>query len=1127
MQDSPNGQNGSQSPPPRHKLGFVGQLAKQFIDSKLTPLIIIVAILLGIGATLMLPREEEPQITVPIADVFVQMPGASARDVEQRVTVPMEKLIKELPGVEYVYSTTRPGSSLVIVRFVVGQNTEDAIVQLYNKLYANFDKIPAGVSQPLIKSRAINDVPILALTLSGDGVSGTELRQIAAQLDEQIKQVPDVSETTIIGGQKRQLRVELDPTRLKAYGLTPLEISQAFQSQNSELAGGALSQNNQSFLVRTQSFIRSPEDAKGLVIAVANNQPVYLRDVASVTDGAEEPASYVLFGYGDVAQEHGAKHDAKDSAKHDQKEASNKHKGETEAVTIAIAKRGGANAIQVSHRVLHKLEEIKHNYIPKNIDLTVTRDYGETAAERSNELLFHMLIAVGSVTVLMWFAMGRREAIVVAVSIPVTLALTLASFVFYGFSLNRVTFFALIFSIGILVDDAIVVVENVGRHLDLPENKTRLKYSPNRQRTLRQIVLEAVDEVGNPTILATVAVIAAILPMAFVGGLMGPYMRPIPLGASAAMIFSALVAFIVVPWTTLKVFAGGHHGGHQAGEEDALSKLYRRFMYPLVHYPKKGTTFLIATTLALVVIVVGMAGFKLVILKMLPFDNKSELQVVINMPEGTTLEQTARATRELGQYLASVPEVTHYQSYIGTSSPYNFNGLVRHYFLRSGSNVADIQVNFLPREERKRQSHDIAKAMRPKLKEIGDRYSARIQVAEIPPGPPVLQTLVTEVYGPNYQGQIDVAKEIYQLYKSTDGVVDVDWYVESPQTDYHLVIDREKATLNGISPTQISQVLQMAISGQNVGLLHDENSREDVAINLRFSQSSRTSLEDLKALNVKGANGNLVPLSSLVKTETATVDTSIYHKNLQPVVYVLGDVSGRVESSVYAMLALQPQIDKLTPPTGEKIKTYLTEQPPTTETYSMKWDGEWQVTYEVFRDLSIAFAVVMLLIYALVVGWFQSFTTPLAIMVAIPFSLVGIMPAHWLMGSFFTATSMIGFIAGAGIVVRNSIILVDFIELRLKEGMPLEEAVIDAGAVRFRPMLLTAAAVIVGSAIILADPIFQGLAISLMAGEVASLLLSRSAVPILYYKLWRNKKPPILESAEEEQEIAIAATVDI
>ncbi|MBO3459624.1 efflux RND transporter permease subunit [Aetokthonos hydrillicola Thurmond2011] len=1097
-----NSLNGERDLSKSHRLGFVGNLAKKFIDSKLTPLIILVALLLGIGATLILPREEEPQITVPMADVFVQMPGASAKDVEQRVTSPMEKLIKELPGVEYVYSTSRPGSSLAIVRFFVGQKTEDAIVQLYNKLYANFDKIPPGASQPLIKSRAIDDVPILTLTLWGEQSNAAELRQIAAQLNEQIKQVPDVSETTLIGGQKRQLRVELDPIRLNAFGLTPLEIAQALQSQNAELASGAFSQNNRSFLVRTQSFIRSAEDAKGLVVSVAHNQPVYLRDVATVTDGAEEPASYVFFGQGAA-----------------NKEQKTKSLGETDAVTIAIAKRPGANAIQVSHHVLRKLDHIKRNYIPQNVHLTVTRDYGETAAERSNELLFHMLIAVGSVTVLMWWALGKKEAMVVAVSIPVTLALTLASFVFYGFTLNRVTFFALIFSIGILVDDAIVVVENVGRHLQIPENKTRLQLSTNRRRTLQQIVLEAVDEVGNPTILATLAVIAAILPMAFVGGLMGPYMRPIPLGASAAMIFSALVAFIVVPWTTVQIFSNSKHHTQEHGE-DALSNLYRRFMRPLVHYPLRGTTFLTATALALVIIIVGLAGMRLVILKMLPYDNKSELQVIVNMPEDTTLEQTARVTREMAQYLATVPYVLNYQSYVGTASPYNFNGLVRHYFLRSGTNIADIQVNFLPKGERDRQSHDIAKMIRPKLKEIGDRYNARVQVAEIPPGPPVLQTLVTEIYGPDYNEQIELAKKLRKIYQNSAGVVDVDWYVEAPQTDYRLIIDREKATLNGINPTQISQVLQIALSGQNVGLLHDENAREDVAINLRFNQASRTSLEDLKSLKLKGANGNIVPLSTLVKPETTIADYSIYHKNLQPVVYVMGDVSGKVESAVYAMLNLQPQIDKLVPATGAKLQTYLTEQPPSTETYAIKWDGEWQVTYEVFRDLGIAFAVVLVLIYALVVGWFQSFVTPLVIMAAIPFSLVGIMPAHWLMGSFFTATSMIGFIAGAGIVVRNSIILVDFIELRLKEGMPLEDAVIDAGAVRFRPMLLTAAAVIVGSAIILADPIFQGLAISLMAGEVASLLLSRSAVPILYYKVWRNRKSNSTNSLGEEGKLS-------
>ncbi|MBD2210540.1 efflux RND transporter permease subunit [Nostoc linckia FACHB-104] len=1080
------------------KLGFVGKLAKKFIDSKLTPLIILVSLLLGIGATIILPREEEPQITVPMADVFVQMPGATAKEVEQRVTFPMEKLIKELPGVEYVYSTSIPGSSVAIVRFYVGQKTEDAIVQLYNKLYANFDKIPAGVSQPLIKSRAIDDVPILTLTLWSNQANATDLRQIAAQLDEQIKQVPDVSETTIIGGQKRQLRIEVDPVRLNAFGLTPLDISQALQSQNTELASGALSQNNQSFLIRTQSFIRSAEDAQNLVVSVANNQPVYLRDVATVSDGAEEPTSYVFFGQGKTEGKHGTEKAAT---------------GEADAVTIAIAKRPGANAIQVSHHVLHKLKEIQHNYIPNYVQLTVTRDYGETAAERSNELLVHMGIAVISVTVLMWFALGTKEAMVVAVSIPVTLALTLASFVFYGFTLNRVTFFALIFSIGILVDDAIVVVENVGRHLQLPENKTRLQLSRNRQKTLQKIVLEAVDEVGNPTILATLTVIAAILPMAFVGGLMGPYMRPIPLGASAAMIFSALVAFIVVPWATMRFFRNYNSHNHGHKQEDFLSQLYRRFMGPLIARRQWGNAF-IAGTLALLIAALGLAGFRLVIMKMLPYDNKSELQIVLNMSEGTTLEQTARVTQEMGRYLTTVPEVTNYQSYIGTASPYNFNGLVRHYFLRSGANIADMQVNFLPkgvrpgrwRSHRHRQSHDIAKAIRPKLKQIADQYNARVQVAEIPPGPPVLQTLVTEVYGADYEKQIDLARQIRQIYKNTSDIVDVDWYMESPQTEYHFVIDREKAALNGISPAQISQVLQIALSGQNVGLMHDANSREDVAINLRLNQANRTSLADLKSLKMKGVSGNLVSVSDLIQTETTTADHSIYHKNLQPVVYVTADVAGKVESAVYAMLNVQSQIDKLSRTKGYNIATYFTEQPPTTEKFGIKWDGEWHVTFEVFRDLGIAFAVVLVLIYALVVGWFQSFVTPLVIMAAIPFSLVGIMPAHWLMGAFFSATSMIGFIAGAGIVVRNSIILVDFIELRLKEGIPLEEAVIDAGAVRFRPMLLTAAAVIVGSAIILTDPIFQGLAISLMAGEVASLLLSRSAVPILYYKVWRGKK---------------------
>lgn len=1065
---------------PIPKLRFVGRLAKQFIDSKLTLLIVIVSLLLGMGAISILPREEEPQITVPLADIFVQMPGASAKEVEQRISFPLEKLIWEIPGVEYVYSASRNGSSVITTRFLVGQNTETSIFKLYSKLYANLDKNPPGASQPLIKSRAIDDVPILALTLWSEKAGGGELHQIAAQLDEQIKQVPNVAETTIVGGQKRQLKVELDPIRLNAFGLSPLDISQTFQAQNAQLASGKISQGNKSLLVRTQSFIRSAEDAQNIVVATVNNQPVYLRDVATITDGAEEPANYVFFGQGAAT-----------------KASSPNLQGETEAVTISIAKRPGANAIVVAHEVLSKIDKIKANYLPQQIHLTVTRNYGETAAERSNELLIDMGLSVLSVTILMWFTLGKKEATVVAVSIPVTLSLALACFVGYGFSLNRVTFFALIFSIGNLVDDAIVVVENVGRHLQMPKNQERLQLSSNRRQTLQQIVLTAVDEIGNPTILATLAVIAAILPMAFVGGLMGPYMRPIPLGASAAMLFSALVAFIVVPWATVRVFAGTM-GYKQEGEEDWLDRLYRKFMLPLVHNRWLGKMFIGSIVVSLIIVVVGLAGSKLLVLKMLPYDNKSELQVMLNLPENTTLEQTASVAREMGQYLATIPEVINYQTYVGTASPYNFNGLVRQYYLRSGASSADIQVNFIAKRERSRQSHEIAKSIRPHLKQIADRAQARIQVAEIPPGPPVLQTLVSEVYGPDYPHQIELARKIKHIYQTTPAIADVDWYVESPQTDYHLKIDRTKAALNGITPTQISEVLQVALSGRNVGLLHDENARADIGINLRFNQQSRTSLEDLKSLKIKGNNGSLIPLNTLIDTETTTADYSIYHKNLQPVVYVTGDVSGRVESAVYAMLDLQPSIDKIDP--QQPIETYLTAQPTTTENYAMKWDGEWQVTYEVFRDLGIAFAVVLVLIYALVVGWFQSFVTPLVIMAAIPFSLIGIMPGHWLMGSFFSATSMIGFIAGAGVVVRNSIILVDFIELRLKEGMPLEAAVIDAGAIRFRPMLLTAAASIIGSATILTDPIFQGLAISLMAGEVASLLLSRSAIPILYYQ---------------------------
>jgi len=1055
-------------------LGPAGRLARAFIDSKLTPLIIAAAVMLGLGAVVLLPREEEPQIIVPMIDVFVEMPGASAREVEERVTKPMEKLLWEVPGVEYIYSTSSPGSSMAVVRFYVGQNEEAAIVRLNQKMSANFDLIPPGASPPLVKPRSIDDVPILALTLTSDRYDHFTLRRIAAQVHDQIKEVKDVSEVKLIGGQRRQIRVTLDEARMAAYNVASAALLPALEQANKQSQAGSFASSNREFLVETGGFLHTADEVGGVVIGAANNRPAYLRDVAKIEDGPEEAVDYVLYGSGPAAKV-------------------NTPTGVLPAVTISVSKRKGTNAIAIADHVIEKVNELKGELIPSDVQVAVTRNYGETASEKSNELLLHMMIAILSVTALIWLVLGLRESGIVAIAIPVTLALTLAVFYLYGYTLNRITLFALIFSIGILVDDAIVVVENMTRHYRLPEN---------RGRPLMEVAIEAVDEVGNPTILATFAVIAAILPMAFVSGLMGPYMRPIPVGASAAMVFSLIVAFLVTPWASLRLLK--RKGGSHDAEEGRLTKLYRKVMGRLIRERRWRFGFLLGVVL-LLLLAVALFPLKLVKVKMLPFDNKSEFQVIIDMPEGSTLEQTAAITREIGDYVRTVPEVRNYQMYVGTASPYNFNGLVRHYFLRRGPNVADLQVNLVPKGERSAQSHDIAKRVRAPIDEIAARYAARVKVAEVPPGPPVLQTLVAEVYGPDYQRQLEVARQIRDIFDRTEGVVDVDSYVEDDQTKFRFVVDKEKAALNGVSGEQVAATLRIAVEGMNVGLIHQSNEKEDVPITLRLPKAERSSIDDLKQIKVIGTRGNLVALGELVRVEQAIADKSIYHKNLMPVVYVTADVAGAVESPVYAILKLNESIDQLKLPEGYGLERYVARQPFISNKLAMKWDGEWHITYEVFRDLGIAFAAVLVLIYILVVGWFQSFKTPIAIMAAIPFSLVGIVPAHGLMGAFFTATSMIGFIAGAGIVVRNSIILVDFIELRVKQGMPLADAVIDAGAVRFRPMMLTAAAVIAGSAVILFDPIFQGLAISLMAGEVASLLLSRMTVPILYYLSERRK----------------------
>jgi multidrug efflux pump subunit AcrB len=1053
--------------------GFAGRLARAFITSKLTPLGIIASLLLGFLAITLLPREEEPQIKVPIIDVMVSMPGATPKEVEQSLTIPMEKLLYELPGVEYIYSTSMSGQSLLVVRFFVGENLENSIVRLNQKLATNFDRIPHSVKQPLIKPHTIDDVPIMALTLHGADYDHYTLRRVAAQIDDSIKNINEVAETKIIGGTKRELNISFDPLALAARNLTVNELAPKIQAVNSQTYSGDLKSLNQNIQLQTGTFLQSARDVGRIVVGVYGGKPVYLDDVATVTDGPEEPSTYVL---------HGTK-DGNDP------EA---------AVTISIAKRPGANAVSVVEDVQKKIEVLKGNVIPSDMQVSVTRNYGETASEKSNELLLHMGIAVFGVAVLILFFLGWRESIVVMLAIPSTLALTLLVFFLYGYTLNRITLFALIFSIGILVDDAIVVVENIVRHLKLPGNAGR----PHME-----VAIEAVAEVGNPTILATWAVIAAILPMAFVGGLMGPYMRPIPIGSSAAMLFSLIIAFTVTPWAATHILKNNESSGHsdEIMPDDWFTRIYHRIMDPLLAHAGWRVVFFTVITVMLLG-TCSMMYFGQVKVKMLPFDNKSEFQVILDMPEGSTLEQTALVALEMSQVIKNEQTVTDYQIYVGIASPYNFNGLVRHYFLRSGPTVADIQVNLLPKTARSLQSHDIATRVRPALAKIAEQYGATVAVAEIPPGPPVLQTLVAEIYGPTDKDRVALAKEVKNILLTTDGVVDVDWFRETDRLRKIITVDKEKAALNGISERQITQAIEIAVGGYSFDLYHQPEEKESVNIVLELPIEQRARVESILNISLRGTNvlnNPLIPLRELVIVSEQPVKQPIYRKNLKPVIYVTADVADTVESPVYAIFDMNKKLAELNGKefggTQEHIELYNLNQPFSENEPSMKWDGEWHITLEVFRDLGLAFCVVMVLIYMLMVGWFKNYITPLVVMAAIPFSLIGILPAHWAFGAFFTATSMIGFMAGAGIVVRNSIILVDFIELRLLQGEPLAKAVVDAGAIRFRPMLLTALAVIIGASVILADPIFQGLAISLMFGEIASLLISRMAVPVLYY----------------------------
>ncbi len=1068
--------------------GFAGRLAAIFIHSKLTVLVVALSVLLGIFAVLQLPREEEPQIKVPMIDVLASLPGGSAEEVENLVTRPLEKLLWEIPGVEYLYSTSSPGGSLIVVRYEVGTDIEAALVRLNQRLHAQLDRLPAGVAPPLVKPRTIDDVPVLALTLHSAVRDASALRELAAQLEEEIKSLPQVAETTLIGGQSRAVRVQLDPAALASRGLDAAQVVASLQQANRHGQAGSRPFAGREVLIEAGGFLRDAREIESLVIGAVEARPVYLRDVAAVVDGPEEAVNYVLHAAGGLDG------------------------GVEAAVTISLAKRPGANAIRVVNEVLAKVDSLRGRLIPADVAVAVTRDYGHTAAEKSNELLLHMGIAVFGVAVLILLFLGWRESLVVMLAIPTTLALTLLVFYLYGYTLNRITLFALIFSIGILVDDAIVVVENIVRHARLPGAKGR---------AFSEIAVEAVAEVGNPTILATWAVIAAILPMAFVGGLMGPYMRPIPIGATAAMVFSLLVAFTVTPWAAVRVLrrhlaapvqAGAAPVDHDHAPDDFLTRLYFRVMRPLLGSARWRGAFLggIVALLALSVALVPLGAVKV---KMLPFDNKSEFQLVLNTDEGTTLEQTARIAREMADAVRAEPEVRDVQIYAGTAAPFNFNGLVRHSFMRRGPNVADVQVNLVGKGERSDQSHAIAKRIRPKVAAIAARHGAAVAVSEVPPGPPVLQTLVAEIYGPDETARQALAREVRAIMERTAGVVDVDWYLEAEQPKVRYAIDRQKAALHGIGEAAIAQTIELAAQGWRIDILHTEAGREPVPLVVELPQAARSSPEDLLALRVRpdrDPQAPLVPLGELVRIERTTGERSRYHKNLKPVTYVTADVAGEVESPAYALFAMNRELAKLDARdfggASAKLPVYHLNQPVDDRSPALKWDGEWHITLEVFRDLGLAFAAVLALIAMLMVGWFRSYVTPLVVMAAIPFSLIGILPAHWALGAFFTATSMIGFMAGAGIVVRNSIILVDFIELRRSHGLPLHEAVIEAGAVRFRPMLLTALAVVVGASVILADPIFQGLAISLMFGEIASLLISRLAVPVLYFMAVRRER---------------------
>ncbi|WP_028874522.1 efflux RND transporter permease subunit [Tepidiphilus margaritifer] len=1058
-------------------LGLSGRIAAQFQSAQITPLLALIALLMGLFAVLVTPREEEPQINVTMANVLIPFPGAAVADVEQMVASPAEQVLAQMEGIEHVTSVSRPGLAILTVQFKVGVPRIVALVRLHDTLRTHTDWLPRdlGVLEPIIKPKGIDDVPIVTLTLyATDPQQGAfDLERVAHSMEIELKRVPGTREVQTIGGPGRAVLVRLDPAKMAGSGVTVQDLYAALRSVNVGLPAGELVQGDATVAVETGPFLASAEEVGELVVGVHEGRPVFLREVAEVEDGPPPPERYVWHGRAEAAGG-----------------------GEFPAVTIAVTKKPGENAIDVAEAVIRRAEMLHNTIVPAGVEMTVSRNYGITANDKAQTLIKKLLFATASVVALVFFALGRREAAIVGLAVVLTLMATLFASWAWGFTLNRVSLFALIFSIGILVDDAIVVVENIHRHHLLQPDAP-----------LARLIPAAVDEVGGPTILATLTVIAALLPMAFVTGLMGPYMSPIPINASMGMLISLAIAFTVTPWLSRLWLRG--HGQAKTGLCERITPLFERIFRPLLDERRgaRNRGLLALLLLAAIGISLALPATGLVLMKMLPFDNKSEFQVVVDLPAGTPLERTAAVLHELGAFLARQPEVTDYQAYAGTASPINFNGLVRQYYLRAGGEVGDLQVNLVDKHLRHEQSHAIVTRLRPALQEIGRRMGANVKVVEVPPGPPVLSPIVAEIYGPEAAGRRAVAKAMRAVFERTEGIVDIDDSTIAEAPRKLLLVDRRKAALAGISQQAIVTTLQAGLAGLPSTYLHDA-SKYPAPVVLQLPAEAHGELDALLRLAVRGPDGRLVPLRELVTVSDTLREEPIYHKDLLPVVYVVGDMAGHIDSPLYGMFAMRGAISEIVAPDGGHLEEHFIRQPgDALRGYSYKWDGEWQITYETFRDMGAAYAVGLVLIYLLVVAHFGSYLVPLVIMAPIPLTLVGVMPGHALLGAQFTATSMIGMIALAGIIVRNSILLVDFIRLQVSEGVPLERAIVRSAITRAQPILLTALAAMIGALFILDDPIFNGLAISLIFGIFASTLLTLVVIPTLYYMAYRRSRP--------------------